>query len=156
MSPIWKNKQFHEDLFAGELPASCRNELVAQMSRARRQRKTEQRIAVVSCLLIVASSLFLIPKQKHRSEMARNAPVPAWEIVSQPFEGIVRSELPPSLLLETPKNADLLVIHTEQFGTYTEISDDQLLALFQGRPVALVKDHGRAELEFLDEQSDGN
>jgi hypothetical protein len=154
MNPLWKNSEFCQDLLGREIKAGSRESLITGMVGARRrQRHTHQLAAISACAIALIALVFSL-KYPNIALVEKTIAPPPWKIASQPFPDVIASTSAAEIIIHTPKSSDLAVVQTERSGTYTEISDEQLLSLFQGRPVALVKDHGHAELEFLDETED--
>jgi hypothetical protein len=135
--------------------AEFRNELLErtleQVRRSKRVRQLNQTLLAAS---VSVGLLLMVWKAYFPSSHSARSELPALDVVtSHPVAPsmIVETEIG-AISLISSSDADLAVVHS-QFGEglFLEINDQELLALFAGRPVALVREApGRAELLFLD------
>ena len=133
--------------------AEFRDELLERtLERVRRSKRVRQLNQTLLALTLSAGLLLMAWKAYFPSSHSVNSELPALEVVTSHALApsmIVGTE-PGAVSLISSSDADLAVVHS-RLGEVSEINDQELLALFTGRPVALVREaSGRAELLFLD------
>src|SRR5947208_2207639 len=152
-TPFDDNPLLDDVLTEGD--SEFRNELLERtLQQVRRRKRVRQLNRTLLTATLSVGLLLTVWKAYFPSSHSAKSELPALDVVTS-------HPVAPSMIVETgigaislisSSNADLAVVHS-QFGEglFQEINDQELLALFAGRPVALVREApGSAELLFLD------
>lgn len=110
--------------------------MLAVSRRSRQRRRIAGRMAF--CLAGAAGIMILIT-----------------ELFWPAFPVVQRAQLPANRAIAPSKTQELIPARESEQGVKI-ISDEELLALFPGRPVALIGPPGRQRLIFLDEPDSSN
>lgn len=155
------NKHLYQDVLNEGSPVDFERAVLGRtMAAARRFRRTRiaGRAAAVALLFLVAVLQFfpkdetIVVKQVSEPEAVATG---HQTLHSQPFIGIIRTEPASSAPHLSTTAGSIVVLKTGEAdsGNVVPITDEQLLALFPGRSVALVKrSPTESELIFLDER----
>jgi len=144
-----------DDVLTEGVSPEFRDELLERtLDRVRRSKRVRQLNQTLLAGTLSAGLLLMAWKAYFPSSHSARSELPALEVVtSHPLAPsmIVGTELGAVSLISS-SDAGLAVVHSQfEEGLFQEINDQELLALFTGRPVALVREaSGRAELLFLD------
>lgn len=130
-----KHDPLLKELLSGEDAAQCRAASLEQMLGSVRQRQRQRQARRVAAMAAVPVLIVL-------ALVITRPPTP----VSQQAG---RTSLPPSGATASLAHADAAAA-TEASVRF--ISDDELLSLFPGRPVALIGPPGRQQFVFLDQK----
>ena len=155
-------KRLLTDVLAHEDYASFRARLLDRsLGEVRRRRwvhRGNQLLALAACLVIMWWLSFVVLRQpgpghvKFPCEIVRSLPLTSGEVVNTTgFMAALVTTMPGGL-----GRSSMELVHTDpQFHGTDFISDQQLLALFQGHPLALVNPGpGKKQLRFLNPEDE--
>ena len=151
MNPIWESNEFCNEVFPGTDARARREAALAGMSRAARRRRYGRYSGWVAALILGLTLTSLRqPKIQSPPPSATARPAPHWEVRTAAFAGRVFSApLPEGLVVRSSPTA-LTVVPNETGPSYQAISDDELLGMFPGETVALIRENGQVRLEKIE------
>jgi hypothetical protein len=156
MNSLLNNEEFCRDAFGDILPGDKRNDVVAQMVRARkgaRVAEVAKAVCAVAAIVLLCVMIFgpkrSLPARPTAVAVTPVTPAVSWKIRSVAFDEIVRSEPLSELMVVRSSESNVAMVRSEKRGLYEEISDEQMLAMLQGWSVALVKVNGVSDLELM-------
>jgi len=143
-----------DDVLTEGVSPEFRNELLERtLHQLRRRKHVRQFNRTLLAATLTFGVLLAVWKSYFRASHPTRSELPTLDVVTS-------HPVAPSMIVETgigavslisSSDTDLAVVHSQSGdGLFQEINDQELLALFAGRPVALVREAlGRAELLFL-------